>query len=197
MAKNNFNDLKETLLGTFNFMAEKVLDLADTAADTAKSGHQIAKLFLEKKKEESAMETAYSQLGKLYYDLHKDDAEGMFAELCADVEIAKGNIEAIDDEIAELKESMGSDFDDIEVEFENVMNDAEDADFESVVHRAETDADGEEEPTADEESEIEVTIVEEPADEETPAEETPAEETPAEETPAEEPKESTDEETKE
>lgn len=36
MAKNNFNDLKETLLGTFNFMAEKVLDLADTAADTAK-----------------------------------------------------------------------------------------------------------------------------------------------------------------
>ena len=87
MAKNNFNDLKETLLGTFNFMAEKVLDLADTAADTAKSGHQIAKLFLEKKKEESAMETAYSQLGKLYYDLHKDDAEGMFAELCADVEM--------------------------------------------------------------------------------------------------------------
>ena len=187
MAKNNFNDLKETLLGTFNFMAEKVLDLADTAADTAKSGHQIAKLFLEKKKEESAMETAYSQLGKLYYDLHKDDAEGMFAELCADVEIAKGNIEAIDDEIAELKESMGSDFDDIEVEFENVMNDAEDADFESVVHRAETDADVEEEPTADEESEIEVTIVEEPADEETPAEETPAEE----------PKESTDKETTE
>ena len=192
MAKNNFNDLKETLLGTFNFMAEKVLDLADTAADTAKSGHQIAKLFLEKKKEESAMETAYSQLGKLYYDLHKDDADGMFAELCADVEIAKGNIEAIDDEIAELKESMGSDFDDIEVEFENVMNDAEDADFESVVHRAETDADGEEEPTADEESEIEVSIVEEPADEETPDEETPDEETPAEE-----PKESTDEETKE
>ena len=178
MAKNNFNDLKETLLGTFNFMAEKVLDLADTAADTAKSGHQIAKLFLEKKREESAMETAYSQLGKLYYDLHKDDADGMFAELCADVEIAKGNIEAIDDEI--------------EVEFENVMNDAEDADFESVVHRAETDADGEEAPTADEESEIEVSIVEEPADEETPAEETPVEETPAEE-----PKESTDEETAE
>ena len=192
MAKNNFNDLKETLLGTFNFMAEKVLDLADTAADTAKSGHQIAKLFLEKKKEESAMETAYSQLGKLYYDLHKDDAEGMFAELCADVEIAKGNIEAIDDEIAELKEAMGGDFDDIEVEFENVMNDAEDADFESVVHRAETDADSEEAPTADEESEIEVSIVEEPADEETPAEETPAEETPVEE-----PKESTDEEPKE
>ena len=153
MAKNNFNDLKETLLGTFNFMAEKVLDLADTAADTAKSGHQIAKLFLEKKREESAMETAYSQLGKLYYDLHKDDADGMFAELCADVEIAKGNIEAIDDEIAELKEAMGGDFDDIEVEFENVMNDAEDADFESVVH---------------------------PAAEETPAEETPTEETPAE-----------------
>ena len=192
MAKNNFNDLKETLLGTFNFMAEKVLDLADTAADTAKSGHQIAKLFLEKKKEESAMETAYSQLGKLYYDLHKDDADGMFAELCADVEIAKGNIEAINDEIAELKESMGGDFDDIEVEFENVMNDAEDADFESVVHRAETDADGEEAPTADEESEIEVSIVEEPADEETPAEKTPAEETPAEES-----KESTDEETAE
>lgn len=82
MAKNSYNDFKDSLLGTFNFVAEKVLDLADTAADTAKSGHQIAKLLLDKRKEESAVDKAYNQLGKLYYDLYRDDAEGAFADLC-------------------------------------------------------------------------------------------------------------------
>ena len=67
MAKKNFNfkklnlnlgnlgnleNLKETLSDTISTVADKVLDFADSAADNAKIGQQIAKLFLEKKKEE-------------------------------------------------------------------------------------------------------------------------------------------------
>lgn len=169
MAKNNFNDFRSTLLGTFNFVAEKVLDLADAAADTAKSGHQIAKLVMEKRKEESTVQSAYEQLGKLYYDLRKDDAEGVFADLCNEIESALNNIQDIESEIAALKETMGSDFDDIEVEFSEFFDEAEDTDFESVVSGAETEAAPEEAAPA-EESPVEEAPAEAPADEDTPAE---------------------------
>lgn len=141
MAKNSYNDFKDSLLGTFNFVAEKVLDLADTAADTAKSGHQIAKLLLDKRKEESAVDKAYNQLGKLYYDLYRDDAEGAFADLCADVETSLNNIRRMDEEIAALKDSIGADDPDIEVEFTEFFDDDEISDLESVVETAEAAAD--------------------------------------------------------
>ena len=108
MAKNNFDDLKATLMDTFNMVAEKVLDLADTAADTAKAGHQIAKLTMEKKKAESAMQEAYEQLGKLYYDMHRDDAEGVFADLCGDIESSHDKILDIEDEITALEEKVAA-----------------------------------------------------------------------------------------
>ena len=86
MAKANFDDFRNTLLSTINFVTEKVLDLADAAADTAKTGHEIAKLLME-----------------------------------------------------------GSDFEDIEVEFDEFFGDA---DFESVVNDAEAEADAPEAPAA-------------------------------------------------
>lgn len=137
MAKNNFDDFKNTLLGTFNFVAEKVLDLADAAADTAKTGHEIAKLLIEKKKAETALEEAYAQLGKLYYDLNKNTAGAVYEELCGEITDQLETLENIEDEIADLKEAMGSDFEDIEVEFGEFF---EDGDFESVVNDAESEA---------------------------------------------------------
>lgn len=136
MAKNNFDDLKNTLMSAFNMVTEKVLDLADAAADTAKSGHQIAKLTMEKKKEEAALKDAYLQIGKLYYDLHKEDAEGVFADLCGEVQVALTNIDDIEEEIAVLKDSLGADFVDIEVEFGELNED----DIETVVADAGTEA---------------------------------------------------------
>lgn len=176
MAKNNFNDFKSTLLDTFNFVAEKVLDLADTAADTAKSGHQIAKLVMEKRKEETAVQNAYNQLGKLYYDLHKEDAEGVFADLCNEIGSALDNIQDIEEEIAALKDSMGSDFDDIEVEFSEFFDDAEDADFESVVSDAETEA------TPEESAPVEEAPAEDVPVDEVPVADAPAEDTTADDT---------------
>ena len=122
MAKKNFNfkkinidlgNLKETLTDTISTVADKVLDLADTAADTAKVGQQIAKLFVEKKKEEAALEEAYKELGKLYYDMHKTEAEGVLADLCMEIENTLINIEDITAEIEALKEANNVDDDDI------------------------------------------------------------------------------------
>lgn len=122
MAKKNFNfkkinidlvSLKDTLTDTFSTVADKVLDLADAAADTAKTGQQIAKLYVEKKKEEGALEDAYKELGKLYYELHKTEAEGVLADLCMEIENTLVNIEDIESEIEALKEAADIDLDDI------------------------------------------------------------------------------------
>lgn len=142
MAKNNFDDFRNTLLSTINFVTEKVLDLADAAADTAKTGHEIAKLLMEKKKAEAALHESYEALGKLYYDLNKNTAGSVYEDLCGDIADALETLENINEEIAELKESMGSEFDDIEVEFDEFFDDG---DFEKVVDDAEKDADA---PTA-------------------------------------------------
>lgn len=136
MAKNNFDDFRNTLLSTINFVTEKVLDLADAAADTAKTGHEIAKLLMEKKKAEAALKESYEALGKLYYDLNKNTAGSVYEDLCGDIADALETLENINEEITELKESMGSEFDDIEVEFDEFFDDA---DFEKVVDDAEKD----------------------------------------------------------
>lgn len=132
MAKKNFGKLnfdlgglRDVLTDTISTVADKVLDLADAAADTAKSGQQLAKLYVEKKKEESALEDAYKELGKLYYELHKQDAEGVLADLCMEIENTLVNIEDITAEIDALKEAVDADIDDIED-----LTDLSDDDFE-------------------------------------------------------------------
>ena len=139
MAKKNFNfkklnlnlgnleNLKETLTDTISTVADKVLDFADTAADNAKIGQQIAKLFVEKKKEESALEDAYKELGKLYYDMHKTEAEGVLADLCMEIENTLINIEDITAEIEALKSANDVDLDDLE-EIHITMDEAEEPD---------------------------------------------------------------------
>ena len=139
MAKKNFNfkklnlnlgnleNLKETLTDTISTVADKVLDFADSAADNAKIGQQIAKLFVEKKKEESALEDAYKELGKLYYDMHKTEAEGVLADLCMEIENTLINIEDITAEIEALKSANDVDLDDLE-EIHITMDEAEEAD---------------------------------------------------------------------
>jgi len=134
MAKKNFKKinfdfdaLKGALTDTISTVADKVLDFADAAADTAKIGQQITKLYVEKKKEESALEDAYKELGKLYYELHKAEADGVLADLCMEIENTLVNIEEIAGEIEALKESadVNLDDDDFEVDMEDAKEDDE------------------------------------------------------------------------
>lgn len=74
----------------------------------------------------------------MYYELNKSSAGSVYEDLCDDIADALETLENIDEEIAELKESMGSEFEDIEVEFDEFFDDA---DFERVVNDAETQAD--------------------------------------------------------
>ena len=111
LGKVDLSNLKESITDTISTVADKVLDFADTAAEKSKIGQQIAKLYVEKKKEESALDAAYKELGKLYYELHKTESEGVLADLCMEIENTLINIEDINTEIEGLKASSEVDFD--------------------------------------------------------------------------------------
>ena len=111
MAKKNFGKLnfdlgglRDVLTDTISTVADKVLDLADAAADTAKSGQQLAKLYVEKKKEESALEDAYKELGKLYYEEKGMAPEGAYVAACERSTAARAAIETNNARIDELKD---------------------------------------------------------------------------------------------
>ncbi len=127
----DFNAFKDKMLAKLGQAAEatkdfaekagdKAKDFAESAGDKAKAGARIAKLNIEIATERDNMKKTYLEIGKLYYDTHKEDPEGFFIQLCEEIALAEQNIAAKEAEIAELK-SADDDDDDIEVEFEEIV----------------------------------------------------------------------------
>ncbi len=100
-------------------------DVAGKAADKAKAGGRIAKLSMDIAKEKEGMKKTYLEIGKLYYDTHKDDPEGFFIQLCEEIALAEKTVAEKEAELAELKSGFNSADKDIEVEFEEVVGEAE------------------------------------------------------------------------
>ena len=132
----NFDELKNKFLTSIGKAAEAGKDIAAKAADAgkdiaakasekAKSGTRIAKLSIDVAGEKDNMKKAYLEIGKLYYDTHKDDPEGFFIQLCEEVTLAKSNIEAMEKEIADLRGSADeaeAEDPDVTVEFESIVS---------------------------------------------------------------------------
>jgi hypothetical protein len=107
---------------------DKTRDIAGQAADKAKAGGRIAKLSMEIATEKENMKKAYSEIGRLYYDTHKEAPEGFFAQLCEEIGLAEKNIADKEAEIAELKASFSAEKDpDVSVEFEEIVEKEESA----------------------------------------------------------------------
>lgn len=124
----DFNNFKSKVMDSISKAADTTKDLADKATDKAKDVSRIAKLTLEINSEKDVIRKAYSEIGKLYYETHKDDPEGFFIQLCDEVTLAQENIAAKEAEIAELKAGCADgDDDSITVEFEEIVSDGEKA----------------------------------------------------------------------
>ena len=146
----DFNGLKDKLLSKLGQTADNTRDFADKAgdsvkdfagkaADKVKAGGRIAKLTMEISSEKETMKKAYLEIGRLYYEKHKDDPEGFFAQLCEEVAVAEKNIADKEAEIAELKSKK--DEPDVAVEFEEIVEQEESAAGEAVETVAEKAAD--------------------------------------------------------
>lgn len=107
--------------------ADKTKDFAEKAADKAKAAARITKLNLEISAEKDNMKKTYLEIGKLYYDTHKENPEGFFIQLCEEIALAEKNIADKQAEIASLK-ADGED-DSIEVEIEQYPEEEADDDI--------------------------------------------------------------------
>ena len=151
--------------------ADGAKDLAGKAADKAKAGTRIAKLSMDLASVKEAQKKTYLEIGREYYNQHKDQPEDFFAQLFADVAAADTKIAEMNAEIAELKAGMSAPDVEVEVEVEEEPE-------------AEAEAETEAEPETETEPEAEAAPVEEPVAEAAPVEEAPAEEAPEAEAPA-------------
>ena len=158
---------------------ESVRELYEQGASRAKSYGRIAKLTLEVNSEGENLKRVYTEIGKLYFEQAKDAPEGYFAPLFAQAEEISASIAAKGAEIDALKAAMEEEECDVEVEFEEVVEAAE----EDACCCEEAPV--EEAPCCCEETPVEETPC---CCEETPVEEAPCccEETPVEEAPVEE-----------
>ena len=121
----DINEIKDKVIASLGTAVDAGKDLAEKAADKAKAGARIAKLNMEISAEKENLRKTYIEIGKLYYDTHKDDPEGFFIQLCDEVAISEKNIADKQVEIDELK--AGDAGEDISVEFESVVADEESA----------------------------------------------------------------------
>ena len=132
----DFNDFSKKASNFAANAAGKARDLAVYATDKAKRVGRIAKLNLDISSEKESIRRAYTDIGKLYYEMHKDAPEGFFVQLCEEITASETAISQKETEINALKES----FKDAD------CSEYEDADFDTVVTQTETKADETEKP---------------------------------------------------
>ncbi len=114
----DFTEIKEKVLSALETVADSTRELAGKAADKAKSAARIAKLSMEINAEKDSIKKAYLEIGKLYYEMNRDNPDGFFAQLCDEITVANAEIAAKEAEIADLKENGLGGADDADVEVE-------------------------------------------------------------------------------
>ena len=114
----------EQVKNLFSSIREKSTAAATAAADKTKDAARIAKLTVDLGSEKGNLEKAYLELGKAFYEERKDSAEGLIAQLCAEVSSVSEKIKSMQAELDSLKDSFKA---------------PEEPDFETVVDQAEPD----------------------------------------------------------
>lgn len=115
----DFTEIKEKVMSALGTVADSTKELAGKAADKAKSAARIAKLSVEINGEKDSIKKAYLEIGKLYYEMNRENPDGFFAQLCDEITVANAEIAAKEAEIADLKAYGigGAENADVEVEF--------------------------------------------------------------------------------
>lgn len=122
----DFNEMKEKAADFAFTAAGKAKDFASFATDRAKKLTRQAKLSLELNTEKERQKKIFADIGRLYYETHRENPEGFFIQLVEEAGVVAESIAAKEAELASLKA----------VQEEDVTLD--DSDFETVV--AETEA---------------------------------------------------------
>jgi len=76
---------------------------ASFAARKTKNVSRIAKLNVDIASQRDTVKRIYREIGKLYYETHREDPESYFAQLCQEIDVSMESIAAMEAEIVRLK----------------------------------------------------------------------------------------------
>ena len=120
----NFDEFIQKTAVKAGVIADKSVVIAKKAAEGAKDAVRIAKVNVDMAAERDAMREGYIKLGKLYYELHKDDPEEAVAEIV-------NSILESEQKIARLRAEIADDTDDtVEAEYTVSDDEASESDME-------------------------------------------------------------------
>ena len=102
----NFDEFKKAAAETAGTVADKSIVFARKVADKTKCVARIAVLRAEIASEKDLLRNDFKELGKAYYNHHKDDPEPALAQLYTDVSVAAERIAAKRKEIEQLKDKV-------------------------------------------------------------------------------------------
>ena len=104
----NFEELKDKALAAMGTIISKSSEIYETAEEKAKLIAKTTKLKAEIAKDSADRKKLYSDLGSLYYCIHKDDPEDGLAQICAEIKLLADKIEIKQQELEALKEEAAA-----------------------------------------------------------------------------------------
>ena len=96
-------DFRKTAGNIASFAAGKAKTIAVFAARKTKNVSRIAKLNVDIAAERDSIKRTYNEIGKLYYETHRDAPEAFFVQLCQEIDLSLESIAAMETEIVHLK----------------------------------------------------------------------------------------------
>ena len=115
----NFEDLKKKAKDAFDTITDVSVEAYKIAEEKAKLIAKSTVLSTEMSRERSYVRRLYLEIGRKYYEMHKDDPGEEFEQNCHAVTAALSRIAAKRNELEDLKKSgdlRDEDFDDVEFE---------------------------------------------------------------------------------
>lgn len=109
--------------------ARGVAAFARSAARSARRTGRAAKLRIDIASEKDNIKRLYTEIGRLYYEAHRDDPEGFFVQPFQQLDASMEALEAMEAELASLKSERKPDAEDnaIDVEIEIAPSDEPEA----------------------------------------------------------------------
>ena len=121
----NFDQIKGIFNSVVDAVSEKGKEYAGTAAEKTKAAGRLAKLTMEMAGEKESLKSAYAAIGQTYFENNRQGAEGLLAQLCEEAETVMERIAAMEAEIAQLKAGFSSEEKDVDVTFEEIVEETE------------------------------------------------------------------------
>lgn len=92
----------------FDRMGEKLVTAGKDVTQKAKDLSGTAKLNFDIKAKEDFIEKQYAQIGKLYYEDHKEEADGAYGQQMQAIAEAFAAIDHMKEEVLKLKERVSA-----------------------------------------------------------------------------------------